>query len=112
MKIIKVFKLFHSIAHNSTDGFPFNHTIRWICRYHLYLHKNDYTLQHKFQHPKSKNSFVALCQLCLRETQQTLDWHLFDRYEHYYNNRLLLHQLIAYTKHYPVLWHLVFKCRL
>lgn len=103
---------FLTVRENKQDGFPENYALRWVCRYHLYVEKDDYSLREKFQKPQSRKAMIQLCNQCLQEMKWVESNGLFDCRLHYDYCLILLKQLRSFTQHYPLLWFLVFRLHL
>lgn len=85
---------------------------RFVCRYHLYKAENDYSLILKIRGDvHDKKDYLNLLQTCRDDMEWVFQNGLFDVREHYDSCRLLLAKLESYTKHYPLLWYVVFKIK-
>jgi len=83
--------------------------LRWVCRYHLFIFKDDYAIIQKFQKPTTRQAFVNLCTRMIREMDYVERAALMDSRDIYDRTRMLLHRLRAYAIHYPVLWWITFR---
>jgi hypothetical protein len=84
---------------------------RWVCRYHLYLHENDYSPRWYLSYPTSRIAHKKTIALYLREMEEVYYGSFFDSREHYDGCRLYLKTLLTFTHHYPLLWFLRFRLR-
>lgn len=112
VKLSDVFTLFRR-TRNYEEGVPYEELcLRWVCRYHLFVKKGDYSVIDKFKKPKSRWVFINMCSTLIREMDAVEDWGFMDSREIYDNIRIMLHRLRAYAKHYPLIWWLVFRLHL
>ena len=84
---------------------------RWVCRYHLYLHENDYSPRVWLTYPKSRVEYIKTITHLLQEMEEVYYGSFFDSREHYDGCRLYLRTLLSFTHHYPLLWFLLFRLR-
>ena len=84
---------------------------RWVCRYHLYLHENDYSPRQYLTHPNSRSEYIKTIAHFLQEMEDVYYGSFFDSREHYDGCRLYLKTLLTFTRHYPLLWFLRFRLR-
>lgn len=84
---------------------------RWVCRYHLYLHKDDYSTRDLLSHPKSRTEYIKLLEHLHTEMQEVFFSSFFDSRDHYDGCRYYLKSLRSFTLHYPLLWFVRFRLR-
>lgn len=113
MKALPIKKKFMRLR---TANDLFNDTIeyqnkwqRWVCRYHLYVVKDDYSTRDKLSHPGNREEYIKFIEHLYKEMQQVFYDGFFDNRTHYDMCRLYLKQLLIFTRQYPLLWFWHFR---
>lgn len=104
--------LFRQIRDNSADGFSRNMAIRWVCRYHCLVEEKGWDIRWRFQKPKSRKDFIAVCEQCLREMEWVWRSDYLDRATHYYMCKDVLVRLLFLAQRMPAVWFIVFRLHL